>query len=70
MQEETRAPTHGESVTLPLSDANNRAAEVLILRDALTMLYDLLEDYAPTWYTDEHRNKVEAALRFNRPSPP
>jgi hypothetical protein len=34
------------------------------LRDALTDLYGLLEDYAPTWYSQEHRKKAEKALRF------
>jgi hypothetical protein len=32
----------------------------------LKMLYDLLEEYAPAWYTEEHHNKAEAALRFVR----
>lgn len=31
--------------------------------DALKMLYDLLEAHAPTWYTEEHHDKAEAALR-------
>lgn len=44
-----------------------RDAEVRKLREALKMLYDLLEDYAPAWYTEEHHNKAEAALRFETP---
>jgi hypothetical protein len=27
------------------------------------MLYELLETYAPEWYTEEHHNRAEAALR-------
>jgi hypothetical protein len=49
---------------MPLDDAKHRAAEVLKLREALKMLYDLLEKYAPSWYTEEHHNKAEAALRL------
>jgi hypothetical protein len=33
------------------------------IREALKMLYDLLEEYAPSWYTEEHHDKAEAALR-------
>jgi hypothetical protein len=44
-------------------DAKDRSAEVVKLREALKMLYDLLEAYAPPWYTEEHHDKAEAALR-------
>ena len=30
-----------------------------VLRD----LFNLLEQYAPTWYTEEHHNRAVAALR-------
>jgi hypothetical protein len=49
---------------MSLDDAERRAAEVVKLREALKMLYDLLEDYAPSWYTEEHHDKAEAALHF------
>ena len=29
---------------------------------ALRELFELLEDYAPTWYTEEHHNRAAAAL--------
>ena len=48
---------------MSLDDANHPAAEVRELREALKMLYDLLEDYAPSWYTEEYHAKAEAALR-------
>jgi hypothetical protein len=48
---------------MSLDDAEHRAAEVLKLREALKTLYDLLGEYAPSWYT-EHHEKAEAALRF------
>jgi hypothetical protein len=41
----------------------HQAAEAQKLREALKMLYDLLEDYAPSWYTEEHHDRAEAALR-------
>jgi hypothetical protein len=44
-------------------DAKGRAAEIVKLREALKMLYDLLEAYAPLWYTEEHHDTAEAALR-------
>ena len=44
-------------------DTKYLSARVLQLRDALKMLYDLLEAYAPVWYTEEHHNRTEAALR-------
>jgi len=31
-------------------------------RDVLEELFELLEDYAPTWYTEEHHNRAVAAL--------
>jgi hypothetical protein len=33
---------------------------------ALSELHDLLEAYAPSWYTEEHHEKVMAALRPQR----
>ncbi len=32
------------------------------LVDALRTLYDLLEQYAPSWYTQQHHDKAAAAL--------
>jgi len=49
---------------MPEDGAKHGAAEVMKLREALKILYDLLETYAPSWYTKEHRHKAEAALRF------
>ena len=31
-------------------------------RQVLEELFELLEDYAPTWYTEEHHNRAVAAL--------
>jgi|KBSMisStaDraftv2_1062788.scaffolds.fasta_scaffold00675_7 hypothetical protein len=32
------------------------------LYGALKLLFDLLEDYGPLWYTAQHHNKAKAAL--------
>lgn len=34
------------------------------LREALKMLFDLLEEYAPTWYTEEHHENAGVALHL------
>ena len=44
-------------------DARYLCAQIQELQEALRMLYELLETYAPEWYTEEHHNKAEAALR-------
>ena len=31
--------------------------------DALKMLFDLLEEYAPLWYTEEHHRQALSALK-------
>ena len=53
-----------KEVAMALDEQEHRGAEVLKLREALKMLYDLLEQYTPSWYTEEHHDKAEAALRF------
>ena len=45
------------------ADEKYLSAQVSELQEALKMLYDLLEVYAPAWYTEEHHDKAEAALR-------
>jgi hypothetical protein len=32
-------------------------------REALVELYDLLEEYAPRWYTESHRARALAAIK-------
>jgi hypothetical protein len=32
--------------------------------DVLAELYELLEKYAPTWYTQHHHEKAESTLRL------
>ena len=52
-----------ERVARSADEAESLFTEVRKLRDALKMLYDLLEAYAPVWYTEEHHYKAEAALK-------
>ena len=35
-----------------------------LLAEVLTELCELLENYAPSWYTREHHDKAHAALRL------
>ena len=59
---------HGprKNVAMPPDETQHLAAEVLQLREALKMLYDLLEEYAPSWYTEDLRDKAQAALRSRK----
>ena len=36
------------------------------LATALRELYDILESHAPRWYTEEHHQRAESALRRGR----
>ena len=47
---------------MSMHEEEPRATEVLRLREALKLMYDLLEDYAPSWYGEEIHAKAEAAL--------
>ena len=46
------------------SASNHRLTNSLRVREALADLYRLLEDYSPSWYTEEYREKVRAALQY------
>jgi hypothetical protein len=36
------------------------------MREVLSELRDLLEDYSPPWYTEEHHRRVESALHMKK----
>lgn len=36
------------------------------VREALETLFDLLEDYAPMWYKEEHHQQAQSALSARR----
>lgn len=52
-------PDHAD---LPLASPPDKDEGFTKLAEALSDLYNLLEQYAPTWYTQAHREKARAAL--------
>ena len=46
-----------------LGGVRDEGPETTQLESAILELYNLLESYAPSWYTQEHHNHVESALR-------
>jgi hypothetical protein len=55
-----------ESEVLEFENARLREEQRQIL-GALQMLFNLLEEYAPTWYTQEHQNTALSALKASDP---
>lgn len=56
------AHRHGpESLEHEVADLREKRKQLL---SALRLLFDLLEEYAPSWYTEEHHTKALAALRL------
>jgi hypothetical protein len=41
---------------------NDHKSERTRLIEALSDLHNLLEEYAPAWYTEEHHRRAESAL--------
>ena len=55
------APARGcESLERESDRSGQEQKEVL---DALKMLFELLEEYAPAWYTEEHHTQALSALQ-------
>ena len=54
-----------EMSTFPkqMNEASEMRRQLAQLADALAELYGLLEGYAPTWYTFDHHERAESALR-------
>lgn len=46
----------------PATDPPDLQQKCLRLSEALKDLYELLEEYSPAWYTEEHHEKARAAL--------
>jgi hypothetical protein len=44
------------------SESGRVGQEQKQILDALKMLFDLLEEYAPSWYTEEHHRQALSAL--------
>jgi hypothetical protein len=63
MNSRQRVISHtGKNIPIDL-DEMKRASSKSILED----LFELLEEYAPAWYTEEHHNRAVTAL-LNRAS--
>jgi hypothetical protein len=54
-----------EMSTFPkqMNETSEMRLQLAQLADALAELYGLLEGYAPTWYTFDHHERAESALR-------
>jgi len=46
-----------------MNEASEMRLQLTQLAEALAELYELLEGYAPTWYTLRHHERAESALR-------
>ena len=52
------------SIHLRTEDSGSEEEQrVPTTREVLEELFQLLEEYAPTWYTEEHHNRAVEALR-------
>lgn len=49
-----------------LSRARMAELDPVALAETLFDIYHLLEEYAPSWYTQEHHDKMESALRLTK----
>ena len=48
--------------SISLVHENDNPTERTLLVEALSELRNLLEEYAPSWYTEKHHRKTESAL--------
>jgi hypothetical protein len=60
MNVEQAGSTGPHSVSTGSSEDTER---IPTTREVLQELFQLLEEYAPTWYTEEHHNRAVAALQ-------
>jgi hypothetical protein len=51
-----------ESSFSSVHDEQGTPLERTLLVEALSELRNLLEEYAPSWYTEQHHRKTESAL--------
>jgi hypothetical protein len=58
--EDTRHSNHAEILSLQ--------KKLKRLNDALRLLFDLLEEYSPLWYTKEHHDQADEALQLDEKS--
>jgi len=66
---QTGTRTSHSKAALSLSTADNEKkppSERTRLVEVLSELHELLEDYSPTWYTEEHHLRLESALHAKK----
>jgi len=59
----TRIEKSAKTISELPNSSDSMSLERGRLEDALAELHNLLEEYAPSWYTEEHHDKAESALR-------
>jgi hypothetical protein len=52
----------GRNIVTPKKFTTANPEEAVDSQAVLRELFELLEDYAPAWYTETHHNRVVAAL--------
>ena len=57
-----RTPEKATSSYTPRDAEKKLPAPSKHLVEILSELHDLLEDYSPVWYTEEHHRRLESAL--------
>lgn len=53
-----------DPIDAPCAARSETALTLAEVAHVLSELYELLEEYAPSWYTKEHHDKAVAALRL------
>jgi hypothetical protein len=48
------------------NDTSGMRLQLIRGAEALAELYELLEEYAPSWYRQQHHERAESALRLLR----
>jgi hypothetical protein len=65
------APEHSRQSELrvvpqPSNSVSEMERDRVVLTEVLTEIYELLEEYGPSWYTQGHRERVKGALSLLR----
>ncbi len=61
-------PTVEETNATTSTFGQGKQLQLVEPADMLAELFDLLEEYGPSWYTEEHHDRAIAALRGSRRS--
>jgi hypothetical protein len=57
-------PEHFHLSSLPPSERNFPVAKFELVAKAFLELFELLEEYAPVWYSAQHHNRAVVAKRI------